>query len=110
MKTDELLECSNKHVLNKALCKIPDIKGLDIKDVEQIEITVNDILYKTYGYKVQMITPWYDNGNFVYYVVSIISHDRKWSGNVYGNNMWECFAKAAIKIYALAKEDEKNQY
>lgn len=108
MKTEQLLESKNKGLLNKALNKIPSLKGINTKDVDCLASAIHNGMWRMYGYKVQYLTPFFANNKFVHYTMSILSESGIWRGNVYGSDLWECFAKAAIKIYSLAKEDEKR--
>lgn len=116
MKTIDVLnlDCSipkNRLLLNKFLYKIENIKECcDLEDVknysavrlETLENVFNYFCLK-YGYGTQGIKQYYEGGIFIYHHVTILWRDKdvvKWTGNVYGKNMWELFAKMVIRIYA----------
>lgn len=124
-------EQDKKEVKSYLLKNIKPVRTVAIKEndphldrVETLEKIYHGIGIR-YGYQCQGINEHYKkecikgkveydkNINFVMYHASIITNNengRKWIGNIYGQSMWEVYAKIIIKIYMHVKSEEtKNE-
>lgn len=122
MKTDEILnlDCDkeeNKQIINRFLWKIkPCAKLLEKNSYTKTEYAPIELLekvlhgfYKRYTYKIQSMFPYYEDGKFIFYNVSILK-GNEWKGNVYAKTSWEMYAKTLIKIYSeIRKESKENE-
>lgn len=117
MKTDEILylDCTkqeNVQKLNKMLYKIKPIAkkaGCGIVPVETLEDALKGIC-KRYDYRIQYIYPYYEDGVFVMYTISIIKKENdsnKWKGSLTSKTIWELLAKSIVKIYAEVMKERK---
>lgn len=94
----------------KKRIKRKEIKKLDVQTLEKIK----NGIFRQYGYRIQNIDEyWDDAGNFVFYTASIMTKERVWIGNAYGNDMHELLSKIIIKTYIHitegGKEDNEKQ-
>lgn len=125
MKTDDLLnlDCEkeeNKQTINRFLWKIkPCAKLLEKNQYTKTEYAPIEILekvlhgfYKRYNFKIQSMFPYYEEGRFIFYNISILQktdNTNEWKGNVYAKTVWEMYAKALIKMYAEIKKENRKE-
>lgn len=122
MKTEDVLnlDCTkeeNMKQINRFLWKIKPVEKLLEKNnytkterapIELLEQALQGIMIR-YGYRMQNIDTYIEEGRFVFYMSSIIKKrdSSEWIGNVYGKTLWEVVAKTIIKIYADIKKEKK---
>lgn len=122
MKTEDVLnlDCTkeeNMKQINRFLWKIKPVEKLLEKNnytkterapIELLEQALQGIMIR-YGYSMQNIDTYIEEGRFVFYMSSIIKKrdSSEWIGNVYGKTLWEVVAKTIIKIYADIKKEKK---
>lgn len=128
MTTEQILyiDCrkkSGRDQLNRFLKKVPDIACL-CKDKEYAPLYVLEDVFKKYcaekGYLTQGITPYIEDGVFIFYK-SCITHktysvksgvscvNNRWVKTVHGIDMWEVFAKMIIAIYSDIMSPDKEK-
>ena len=122
MKTEDVLnlDCTkeeNMKQINRFLWKVKPVEKLLEKNnytkterapIELLEQALQGIMIR-YGYRMQNIDTYIEEGRFVFYMSSIIKKrdSSEWIGNVYGKTLWEVVAKTIIKIYADIKKEKK---
>lgn len=115
MKTEELLDLDyrkeeSKNLINEALKNIKVINKHSRADKVELEVIEKfvGIVCRKYNVMAMYLTPSYlDNNKENLYTLSFREKygDKKWLGNVYGMCLYEVMAKAAIKLYAMVKEN-----
>ena len=121
MKTGDLLnlksDAEGLQTLNRFLKKIKPLmkqKEANLIDkygripLEAIEKAIHG-LCKRYGYMMQGIQSYCNEGQFVMYTTSLMNSKREWLGNVYGKTLWEIETKTLIKIYGLILKEKKEK-
>lgn len=121
MKTEDLMNLKSDEeglrTLNRFLKKIKPLmkqKEAQIVDIydriplEAIEKAIHGFC-KRYGYMMQGIQSYCDEGQFIMYTTSLMNEKREWLGNVYGKTLWEIEAKTLIKIYSMILKEKKEK-
>ena len=119
--TEDLLNMKSDaegfRTLNKFLKKIKPLmkqKEASLSDpydripLEAIEKAIHG-LCRHYGYMMQGIQTYCDNGQFNMYTTALMNSKREWLGNVYGKTLWEIETKTLIKIYSLILKEKREK-
>lgn len=113
------MDCSkkeNREKIERFILTLKPVQKMKQKkdfvlDVATLEKIKNGLCCR-YGYRSQGITEHFELKcdikedrpvRFCFYYVSILTADRSWIGNAYGNDLWELLAKMIIKIYEHIK-------
>lgn len=114
------LDCTkeeSKKKIKSALLVIKPVKretrnGEDFS-IETLEKCLHKLIFK-YGYRVQWITPYYEEAErkgFIMYTYSLVKREggsNVWKGSINAKTLWEIVAKAIIQVYVDIKEGEKE--
>lgn len=122
MKTEDilLLDCTKKENVDKLkrmLLKIKPVRNMTKNGedftIETLEKCLHKIVFKN-GYRVQWITPYYEDADkrgFVMWSFSLIKRENGvnvWKGSVNSKSLWEMVAKGIIQVYADIKGGESD--
>ena len=122
MRTEDLLyvDCTKPggiEKLKRALLKINVVRKYtndgENFSIEVLEKCLHKIIFR-YGYRIQWITPYYeeaDNKGFVMWSYSLVKKENgvnEWRGSISAKSLWEMVPKGLIQVYADIKRGEKN--
>lgn len=114
MKTSEILNlrcdtAKNRDILRGCVLKADKQKRtLKSANPDTMQLVIKDLCLSG-GYRLQPVKIDYDiAGCQVWYTASIMDAGNKWCGNVYGETIWELFAKLIVKLYSEERKKVKN--